>query len=82
MLIPGACSLLPKGIQRTLVDAGFVPQVAVQSLAAHEVDDLTRRVVGAGVASLIALVEVLEDPAQQLWVGVDGLVVGRGLPEW
>ena len=80
MLISGTNGLLSEGVQCGLVDACLVAQVAVQGFAAHEVDDLPRRVVGAGIVALVSLVEVLEDAAQQLWVGVDGLVVGRGLP--
>ena len=80
MLISGAYGFLAKGVQRTLANAGFVSQVAVQGLAAHELDYLPRRVVGAGVVTLIALVKVFEDPAQQLWVGVHGLVVRCRLP--
>ncbi len=42
-------------------------------------DDLARRVVGAGIVALVALVEVLEHPAEHLRVGVDRLIVRGGL---
>ena len=75
-VIPRPDALSPKRLQRLLAYSGCVAQIAVQYFAAHEVDYLARGVVGAGIVTLVSLIEVLENAPQQLWIGVHRLVVG------